>query len=336
MSHFLRRFLAGTLGLAVLLGAALGASPSLTQYLQAMGYVAVPFDNTDASGFFHLDATVNGRSVRFFIDTGAPVTIIDSDKVEGIKTLGELGKKVRDGDGRLIDNPNLLLIDELKLGPITFAHQTALKHELDVDSIPIGFSGLLGLDFLYRNCCLIDCGDQKLYLRPRPLSPAQLLSLKQSLAGSGFKTVALEKGSRLRVDSKINGQPLTWLIDTGARYTIIDRVGERMMGLHPIMEVRVGSNIPQPKEVQMRGLNGIGLGRQTAHVMKLHQFEIGQQSWRDFFMLGADIDVAGKWPATEGNPPHGILGAELLTNDGAIIDPRDGTLWFRRADPERY
>jgi len=62
MSRFFRLVFSVTLGLTALSRAPLHAASSLTDYLQALGYIAVPFDSSDASGFFHLDATVNGRS----------------------------------------------------------------------------------------------------------------------------------------------------------------------------------------------------------------------------------------------------------------------------------
>ncbi len=330
-------FFAITVCLATVPGQPLRAGTSLQQYLEAMGYVAVSFDSFDSSGYFRLDATVNGRAVRFMIDTGATFTVLDTGNATGIKTLGELNQKLKDSEGRVMSDPNILLIEELKLGSVRFSHQPAFRRDLDIDRIHTGFGGLLGMDFIYRNCCLVDCGDQKLYLRGSRLSPAQLDSLKQTFAGTGFAAVPLRRGRRLQVNSKVNGQPLAWMIDTGSRYTVIDSFGEEHLGLHPVTEPRAGTNIPQPKEGMLRGIKGPGgLGNQKFHVLKLHQLEIGQRTWKDLYMVSSDIRISGDHPIGNEADLHGILGEELLTNDGAILDPRDGIMWFRHAAPDRY
>lgn len=312
------------------------APPSLQQYLEGMGYVAVPFDNQVDISYYKLDAVLNGKPVRFAVDTGSPMTLLDTGEAGDIKTLSELHQKLRDPSGALITDPDVLLLDSLQLGPATFLHQPALRRDLEMDSVPLGFGGILGLDFLLRQSCLIDCGDQKLYLHGAPLTPAQLASLKQTLAKTGFLSVPIRHEKRLRVRSTIDGKPLDWMIDTGARYTMIDQAGEALVGLHPVTEIRTGSNIPQPIQRELRGFKGIGFGNQTAHFLKLDKLELGDRTWRQLFVLGVDFDLSDGEADDPASLRHGILGQELLTNDGAIIDPRDGMMWFRHAAPHRY
>jgi hypothetical protein len=86
----------------------------------------------------------------------------------------------------------------------------------------------------------------------------------------------------------------------------------------------------------LRGFKGIGLGNQTDHVLKLAQLDLGQRTWHQLFVLGVDYDLSDGQANDPTSIRHGLLGEELLTNDGAIIDPRDGMMWFRHPAPNRY
>jgi hypothetical protein len=62
----------------------------------------------------------------------------------------------------------------------------ALVRELKMDNKTVAFQGALGLDFVFRNFCMIDCGDRRIYLRGSRPSAQQVGALQESLRRSGF------------------------------------------------------------------------------------------------------------------------------------------------------
>lgn len=316
------------LGGLMALGATLHAAvPSLQHYLEANGFVAVPFDTSDSNALFRIDTLVNGRPVRFMVDTGAPLSVLKANEAEGIKTLRELHQTMPDGFGHLITNPDIVVIDSWQMGPVTLSHEPALRHDMPMGHAHPDFNGLLGLDFLYRHNGLIDGGAQKLYLRESPLSPVQLAAIKRSLARSGFLSVPIAHGQRLRVESKINQKPLDWLVDTGAVLSTIDKTGETQLGLQPFTALRSGLDNPHIMELQ--GFKGVGIGAKYFHVLKLDELQIGERIWHQLSVTGSDISFDHGSPNAAGLQMHGILGEDVLATAGVLLDPRDGVMWFR-------
>jgi len=122
-----------------------------------------------------------------------------------------------------------------------------------------------------------------------------------------------------------NQKPLNWLIDTGASLTIIDQSGENQIGLYPVDESRPGPH--DPRELELYGFKGGGVGDKFFHVLLLDELKIGERTWHHFYVTGSNIEITGGNPHEL--PLHGILGDDALVNVGALIDPREGVMWFR-------
>ena len=71
------------------------------------------------------------------------------------------------------------------------------------------FDGLLGLDFLVRNYCVIDCAGRKIYFRGARPTGEQKAAMEKSLRGSGYTPVPIHPGARMIVNGKIGGRA-TW------------------------------------------------------------------------------------------------------------------------------
>jgi hypothetical protein len=63
--------------------------------------------------------------------------------------------------------------------------------------------------------------------------------------------------------------------------------------------------------------------------------EIGERTWHQLYVTGSDIEVDLGHPNAAELQMHGIFGEEVLTNAGALIDPRDGVMWFRHPASDR-
>ena len=93
--------------------------------------------------------------------------------------------------------------------------------------------GILGMDFLLRHHCLLDCSDLRLYVRPDKLEGTRKQALAASLTKSGYCVARLHptRGLVLVCDARINDRGLVLLLDTGAFVTIIDPAAAKWSGL---------------------------------------------------------------------------------------------------------
>src|SRR5882762_5216412 len=144
---------------------------SLEEFLKRLGYGSVPF-KSDAHNRLRVDADLgNGKKRILFVDTGWRVTMLNEKSARGLKTLGELGVDLKDPYLGQVTNSSFVLVEKLMLGRAQFANQPARvgKHRMDYTQLP--FDGVLGVDFLLRNFCLIDLSARRLYFRGSEPSP---------------------------------------------------------------------------------------------------------------------------------------------------------------------
>ena len=101
--------------------------------------------SADAAGQFFTSATVNGRSVRFLVDTGASLTMLsraDAQRV-GLDYRGGAPANVTTANG--VVNGWQVSLDSVSVGETTVRDVDAVV--VDNDTLPVG---LLGMNFLNR------------------------------------------------------------------------------------------------------------------------------------------------------------------------------------------
>ncbi len=279
--------LAATLLVAIPLGCS-GADkqfrPALEVYLKRIGYEAIAVKRDEHNKLL-ARGELNGKERTFLVDTGCSVSTLDRGVARKLKTLGEADVVLKDSLLGKVTNQSVALMD-LKLGRATFTNQPAAVRTLDISGHSVG-DGLLGCDFLFRNYCLIDCLDCRLYARGTALSPE---------ARSEFDRL---------------------LVDTGSPWSALDRSQIKPLGLRPY-ETRVK-------------IAGIGkIGAHWLDVAKLKSLQLG-----DLVLGNVDFGVAKleDWKIGESGTPwsdvQGILGAELLVLNAALIDCRQLKLWLQ-------
>ena len=304
---------------------------SLERYLKAFSYYPVSFKATDDVPFM-IEVQIDGKKKILLVDTGCPVTTLDTRKVPNLKTIGQLKTQLEDSVLGPLSDPSILLMDKLEIGGAQFVNQPARAAKLDADYIRLPFDGLIGLDFLLRNFCFIDCGNQQIFFRGSRPTPDQMATMAETLRGSGFAEVPIRCTSRLILAAGMGGQTLGWMVDTGASYSVIEESARARLKLKLVKKERpdIGSYLPSDVEGWNIGLQGLGLGTHRLRVVRLPALRIGPQTWRDLYVGVADFDLSQMNDTADSAVDiHGLLGAELLASHGALIDFSSMTIWLR-------
>jgi predicted aspartyl protease len=144
-----------------------------------LGYSAVPVREV-APGHHLIEATINGRTGSFVLDTGANVTVINASQMErfglspGIGGLG-IGGPLRSGPAT---NANQAAVDSFEVGPITVRQSRVVTADLGQLLTAFGrvsgteVSGLIGQDVLNEHRAIIDVARPMLYLMEDDRDPA--------------------------------------------------------------------------------------------------------------------------------------------------------------------
>src|SRR5438309_7364790 len=232
-SAALSGLLTATLALAFVASAAPkenGAGSNLEDYLKRVGYLPVVLRKGE-----HDKLLAEGMLVRkkrlFLVDTGCTRTALDEGAARGLKSLGELGVTLEDSFFGELSDPTIVLMDKLTLGRAQFLNQPARVTKLRMDYIFVGSDGVLGCDFFFRNYCLIDCFDRRLYVRGAKPSDDTTSAMETTLRASGFTDVPIGVKYGLTVDAKANGEASKLLVATGITFSSLERALAKRLGL---------------------------------------------------------------------------------------------------------
>jgi len=310
----------------------------LEDYLKGLGYEPVAFKVSDSNEALVQGQLDTGKTVTLNVDTGWRFTTLDPAKEAGLKTLGETGAVLEDSFLGKITNRSVALIKTLLIGRAQFINQPALVRELKMDNKTVDFQGILGLDFLFRNFCLIDCGGRRIYLRGSRPSEQQAGALQESLRRSGFAEVSMQPLLKdgLSVAAQVNDQPVTLLVDTGGIFSFLDDTQVKRLGLRTVKQEQpaTGTFIRQDASAFAVGVGKIGT--HTMRVTTLNSLQLGTLKWNNVYVGVVDLK---SWSMAKAGTPHegvqGLLGFEFLAEHGVVIDVAGRKLWFRPAKPPR-
>jgi predicted aspartyl protease len=311
------------------------APDGLEQYLQRLQYESEHCKRGEQNKLL-LTGELRGRSLLFLVDTGA-YTCLRPRSVPGLKTVGEMGVVLEDRLLGKISGPSVFVMDKLLIGRSQFVNQPAWPNELKMNSIPQAFDGILGLDFLVRNFCIIDCGAARIYFRGTSPSPDQATALAKTLRRSGFADVSTDRHELMTIDVSINAQSVRLGVDTGATFSLLDESQFKRLGLVALNVKDINSNtISQGDAVGT--ITGFGnIGNHQARVAILKSLQAGERTWKQVYFGVADLSAwkIGKSGGAVADV-QGLFGSDLLTGHGALIDFAAGKVWFRpEQNPKR-
>src|SRR6185369_558372 len=193
------------------------------------------------------------------------------------------------------------------------------------------FDGVLGCDFFFRNYCLIDCFNRRLYVRSSIPSEDTTQAIEKTLRGSGFSSVPIDlnHGLALAVEAKVKNETFKLFVDTGGVVSILDSSLAKRLGLAAVKDDDAALGSLMKREISTKV---IGVGKIGAHKMwftTLQKLEVGSLQWTN---VSVGVTSLTNWglavPGSESDDVKGVLGRDALTGRGALIDYHSRTLWF--------
>ncbi len=272
----------------------------------------------------------NGKKCIFLVDTGWTYTTLDPAAASGFKNIGELGITLEDTLLGTITNSEVVPIPKLKLGAAEFSNQPAQIQKLEMDFKRIPQTGVLGLDFMVRNFCILDVGGRHLYFRAAAPSEEEDKALQASLRNSGFTDVPLSLRPMLNLDVSINDELVKMALDSGAEFTALDEGIARKLNLRSENRTTTsGGNIQRDWKFLVIG-NG-SIGNHPARVARVKKLQIGEETVRNYPLSVVELKY---WEQGEhkilGQEILGLLGNDVLATRGALIDLGGQRLWIVR------
>ena len=151
-------------------GPSSSVSQGLASFLSSRGFARVPL-RLNANHHFDVEATLNGHSTRFILDTGAATTLIDKETaVRSGSAITALWGVGGNGAGGLNGGLGRATVKELGIGSFKLANLEVAVAHVSGDILLSKYAaesnaGVLGEEYLSSNFAIIDVGGRALYLR---------------------------------------------------------------------------------------------------------------------------------------------------------------------------
>ncbi|QIG80237.1 retropepsin-like aspartic protease family protein [Stakelama tenebrarum] len=162
-------------------------SGTVDHALCLLGFTAVPMREV-STGHHLAEATINGQTASFVIDTGANVSVIDNAYAErfGLEpsadVLSRLGARSIAGAGKA----QQASIDTFVIGPVTIRQETIVSADLGQMLSALGqatnsdVAGIIGQDVLTEHRAVIDVSRSMLHLIAEDTDPAPVPAVQCS------------------------------------------------------------------------------------------------------------------------------------------------------------
>lgn len=271
---------------------------NLSSQLEELGYETVSLRRTGQNHWF-LFAQVEGRKRSCLVDTGWSFTTVATN------ITGPL--------------PGTSLVRTLKLGGLTLTNVPAQGNDLRVNGQPTAYTMVLGCDFLVRSQAILDCGNNKLYLRPDSKPAASFTELETQLSRAGWISITLQERQppALTCAARINDRPTELLVDSGAMWSCLDQTFATTAGVRTSASLQrmTGPGAERQRTYRIASLNSWSLG--TTPMSECNFAVLALTDW--------GLGKGGKlFPEV-----NGILGGAELKAGAALIDCGNRKLWLR-------
>ncbi len=302
----------------------------LDEFLKKLRFGAVALQQKDLRQMSVTATLNNGQKASMLVDTGWGLTTLKEEKAKNLKTLTELGVKLQDkvlGDWAFT---NAVLVEKLTLGTMEFVNQPVQTEKIDMQRQSFIYDGVLGWEFYTRNHAILDCGTQILYLRGEALQDQHAEVLAESLKKSGFQKVPCGLVGLTSVEASVESRKINMLVDTGCDFTKIHEWVAKELGLKPVKysEARTGSMIREEMESQTVGVGDIGIHK--TWYTYAPDFQLGPRSLGKTPIAVTNLKAWGFESSLDHtNQVQGLLGIDILSKQGALIDFDRQCLWLR-------
>jgi len=274
--------------------------------LDANGHLRVPVGVGDAGTF------------DFILDTAASRTGVMQPLVQ------ELNWQPREGE-RVIANGiagateiDMYAAQDLAIGNELVYRSQELPGMGDLTIPGDPFYGILGSDFFENYVVEID-------------APGELIRFSEteasSLIGSAANDFSSAEISEIpemgiwQLQVMIGEMPVTALLDTGARGSLMNRAAAEALGV---------DLPPPPAPGEGEDISGAAGHHQQGIGLQIGEISVGTRTWENVQLLVSDVhvfDVIGL-----GDVPAMILGSDLLFDGRLVVDYADGRVYIENAE----
>ncbi|AYC28488.1 retropepsin-like aspartic protease [Paenisporosarcina cavernae] len=250
------------------------------------------------SGCASCDVRLNGQDLRFWVDTGAEMTVLAKSVAEQCKLPISIGSALSvENSTNQSFQTDLAWIDEFEIGAITVQNQAALvlddsivtlEHPITKESETI--QGIIGWDILQHLCLTIDFHQNEVtFAKSIPTTERH-----QNLFFSGSPIVHLQAEDSI---------PLLFGLDTGANKSHFHkRILSKLPHLHVKTEKRVSGGLGDVAERNLNTLEELSLTLSNSTSLLLENIRETLGEFGEFISL------------------DGILGVDAAKNKKLIID----------------
>jgi predicted aspartyl protease len=297
----------------------------LRTLLAARGYLAVELVQSK-SALLEVPAQVAGSPATLYLDTGALKTCFDQASAQRLELCARQTEDRVYGLGAGDQSVSHVAMEAFCVGPCSLP---------EVDAMTIDFShinnirqkrgdrpvdGVLGSDILAARAVVLDYGTLTLYLREAEAA-ADPLDLAGFFTSQGYLAVQLVRSQSglLEAPVRVGGLPATMIVDTGAGRTCLDCATVQRLAL--------------PTRPTDRRAVGFGGASEPIAYVIMDQFWIGPCRLPAVEGVVTDFSHVHAARSEMGDQPFdGILGADVLTAQAAILDYGALTLYLRQTD----
>jgi predicted aspartyl protease len=262
---------------------------------------------------------VNNRPAWFAVDTGAALSIVDSNKAK-LLGLSKSNRVVRVPKQIEVNNRIVPVAvvdslyvgpDNLGSGPVALIDLRDFRAKLRGSGHPVSMDGIIGLDILQRYNAVIDCRNQRIYLVDPGKDGQSIIKVAKKGRYNAVPMRITHSGA-LEVEGRIGHNRYSFVVDTGGFATLVPSQVARKNGI-PVIGTTVNAK-------------GIHSKERPVGVTIAPEFDLGKYS------LGpALVGVTGlpEGPDDLRYQFGGLIGADFFFERGGIIDVGSKTLYFK-------
>ena len=224
-----------------------------------------------------MQASLDGQKVVFYIDTGAVTSIVTPAAVRRFGLYGDFDRRARlRGIGGEVEAP-IVKIHRLVLGNgLVRDIELPVAGEFggDVQGVPV--LGLFGADFLSNYDVDIDLPHHHFAMYALRNCGTRLRPLDDPSFDVPFRL----EDTKILIEVKLNGKPMTAMLDSGSTHTLVTRDDAMRAG------------VTRPDMARDRSDHAIGIGSDPLDI-RVHRFgslEIGAEAMRNFPFAVGDVD----------------------------------------------